>query len=180
MTHSTNEETHSLNGAAAPEIVAKAGAAKSPVDGRELLRADAGNVQATAVTMDRAGAETVVADRVSMERSGTRTIETKSAQLDNSGVMFLKSDSAAVYKSSIAAVSANELRLSKSNALIASSRKSIVEGDFSTVFHIGPVSGDIRVLIDGKRILMLGAVIAAIFRLLGMATRRSGRHESEG
>jgi hypothetical protein len=179
MTETTNQETPNLNGAA-PEIVAKLGAAKSPVDGRELLRTDAGSVQGTVVTMDRSGAETVTADRISMNQSGTRTLDAKSAQLDNSGVVLLKSEKASVYKSSIGLVGANELRLSKSKALIVASGETVSDGNVSAGLHIGPVSGDIKVMIDGKRLVLLGAAIALGFRLFGVLAGRFKRSESEG
>ena len=73
------------NGTRPPQFVTKETAYKSASEATELIRADAGDVTATTVSMDRSGAERITADRVTMERSGARTIDAKSVQMDRSG-----------------------------------------------------------------------------------------------
>src|SRR4051812_12749092 len=69
------------------EVILPTGPENYPVAATELLRAEAGDVRAQTVSMERAGAEHVSAERVVMINSGARTIDAKSAQVDRSGVL---------------------------------------------------------------------------------------------
>src|SRR5262249_17501511 len=106
-----NESATEPAGTASPEFVAKSDTTKSPIEANELLRADAGDVRATTVSMDRSGAESVTAERVTMERSGAKTLEARSAQLVNSGVAILKSEQAVLQGGSAVLGSAPQARL---------------------------------------------------------------------
>ena len=58
-------------------VMASTGAENRPVETAEFLRAEAGDVQANAVTIERAGAEQVTAERVIMNKSGARSIDAR-------------------------------------------------------------------------------------------------------
>src|SRR5918993_2196315 len=64
------------------EVIVSAGPENRPTVATEMLRAEAGDVHATTVAMDRAGAEQVTAARVVMTNSGARTVEAHSAQVE--------------------------------------------------------------------------------------------------
>ena len=71
-------EASVTTGSVASEVIVSAGPENRPTIATEILRAEAGDVQATSVTMDHAGAEQVTAERVVMTNSGARTIEARS------------------------------------------------------------------------------------------------------
>ncbi|MBA2278136.1 MAG: hypothetical protein H0W06_10270, partial [Chloroflexia bacterium] len=60
-----------------PTAVVKSDTTKTPMPARELLRQDAGDLDADQVTMERSGAESIKAQRVSMDRSGAKVLETR-------------------------------------------------------------------------------------------------------
>src|SRR5437763_13964376 len=68
-------------------VVGKAGPENRPAAATELLRIEAGDVNAGTVTMERAGAEQVTAQRVVMTNSGARTVAARSVQIDRSGIL---------------------------------------------------------------------------------------------
>jgi hypothetical protein len=159
-------------GGAAPEIVAKTDTTKSPVEANELLRADAGDVQATTVSMDRSGAETITAQRVTMERSGAKTLEARSAQLVNSGVAFLKSEQAVMQGGSAVLVSASEARLVKSRAVVVVADRLTGEGELKALLHVGSSDGCIRPVLDGSGALRFGAAFGLVVLVFGRLVRR--------
>jgi hypothetical protein len=173
IANTANENgTEPEHGIGAPEFVAKTDTTKSPVEANELLRADAGDVQATTVTMDRSGAETVTAQRVTMERSGAKTLEARSAQLVNSGVVFLKSERAVLQGGSALFVSAGEARLVKSRAIAVIADRLTAEGELKTLLHIGSSDGCIRPVLDGKGALRFGAAFGFVVLVFGSLVRR--------
>lgn len=160
------------SGAGAPEFVAKTDTTKSPVEANELLRADAGDVRATTVAMDRSGAETVTAQRVTMERSGAKTLEARSAQLVNSGVVLLKSERAVLQGGSAVLVSTGEARLVKSRAVAVFADRLTAEGELKTLLHVGSSDGCIRPVLDGKGALRFGAAFGFVVLAFGGLVRR--------
>src|SRR4051794_27369839 len=117
MTESSGPETEAstrarTNGAPVPPVVAatveKAGTTKSPLPGSELLYADAGNVDATTVTMDHSGAETVTAERATIEHSDVRSLAARSVQLINSGSLTIKAENAVLQRSSAGFIRADD------------------------------------------------------------------------
>ena len=73
MSGSTNEELAATaaerNGAGGVDAVAKALVSNAPTTATELLRSDAGNVEAPSVSMERSGAERITGERVSTARA---------------------------------------------------------------------------------------------------------------
>src|SRR5262245_45425273 len=163
----TEETATTVPGAdsAAPEFVAKTDTTKTPVEANELLRADAGDVRATTVSMDRSGAETVTAERVTMERSGAKTLEARSAQLVNSGVAILKSEQAVLQGGSAVLVSATEARLVKSRAVVVVADRLTGEGELKALLHVGSSDGCIRPVFDGGGALRFGAAFGLVVLL---------------
>lgn len=142
--------------------VGKSSTTKHATTASELLRADAGDVQATSVSFDRSGAEQVTADRVSMERSGAKSLQAKSAQLTESGVVTLSSDQAVLQGSSAVVITANKVRMVKSKAVVLIAGDISAEGDVRSVVHIGPVAGNARTLLDPVGAVIAGAVFGAV------------------
>jgi hypothetical protein len=168
----TQNGTEAGGGTVAPLIVAKSDTTKSPVEANELLRADAGDVQATTVTMDRSGAETVTAQRVTMERSGAKTLDARSAQLVNSGVAILKSERAVMQGGSAVLVSTAEARLVNSRAVVVVADRLTGEGELKALLHIGSSDGCIRPVLDGRGALGFGAAFGLVMLVFGGLVRR--------
>lgn len=159
-------------GGAAP-IVGKSCAYRSPEEAVELLRADAGDIQATTVTLDRSGAEKIEAERVTLDRSGARDIQARSAQLDRSGVALLKSERTVLQQSSAVAVMTSEARLVRTKAVAVVSGNTAVEGNLRTLVHVGPVSGGtVRTLVDPAGAIGFGAALGLVLLLFGRLFRR--------
>lgn len=111
-----------------PVAVGKSGTSKTPEPTPELLRRDAGDVQAAHVAMERSGAESVKADRVTMESSGVQSMEVKSAQLDKSGVVMMHAERAVLHDSAAVVVSGEEVRLVNSRVVVIGTGKVESEG----------------------------------------------------
>jgi hypothetical protein len=160
--------------AGAPTFVAKTETTKSPVEASELLRADAGDVNATTVSMDRSGAEAISAQRVIMDRSGAKSLNARSAQLTNSGVVFLKSERAVLQGGSAVVVSAAEARLVKSTAVAVVAGRAVVEGEVKALVHVGASDGCLRPVFDGKGAVGFGAAFGLVVLVLGRLLRQLG------
>ena len=154
------------------EFVAKSNTTKSAAEANELLRADAGDINATTVSMDRSGAESITAERVTMDHSGAKSLEAKSAQLTNSGAAFLKAERAVIQNGSAFVVSANEARLVKSSAVALFAGNVTAEGDLKTLLHVGPSEGCVKPVFDGKGAIGLGAAFGLVVLVLGRLIRR--------
>src|SRR5690242_10812213 len=124
----TNGHTDDVDEEAVPVSIGKSGTSKSPEPTPELLRRDAGDVQAEHVAMERSGAESIKADRVTMESSGVQSMEVKSAQLDKSGVVMMHAERAVLHDSAVVVVSGDEARLVNSRAVIVGTGKVECEG----------------------------------------------------
>lgn len=170
--HHGHDGTEGAAVTTAAPIIAKADTTRSPHLASELLRADAGDVSATTVTMDRSGAEHIEAQRVIMDRSGAQRLEARSAQLDRSGVVLLRSDRAVLHKGSVMVVTASEARLVKSRALAVVSGKTVVEGRVNTLVHVGPAEGDVRPVFDTVGALSFGAALGFTALFIGRLVRR--------
>jgi hypothetical protein len=148
-------------------FVGKASTSKTATEADELLRADAGDVQATTVSMDRSGAEQITAQRVTMDRSGAKSLETRSAQLTDSGVAILKSEQAVLQGSTAAIVTAGDVRMVKSRALAVVAGKLTAEGEVKTLIHVGPSEGGVRPVLDIPGALGFGAALGVVVLLAG-------------
>jgi hypothetical protein len=147
--------------------VGKTSTSKTATEADELLRSDAGDIQATTVTMDRSGADQISAQRVTMDHSGAKSLETRSAQLTDSGVVVLKSEQAVLQGSSAVVVAAAEVRMVKSRAVAIFAGKMTVEGDVKTLIHFGPSEGGIRPMFDAPGALGFGAAFGVVVLLAG-------------
>jgi hypothetical protein len=153
------------------EAVVKVGPSKHPEPATELLAAEAGDVEAANVRMERSGAEQVSGQRVLMERSGARTVEARSAQLDRSGVLVLQSERAVLHRGTALAVTANEARVVRSTVGAVVAGQATVEGELRTLLHVGPVTGSVRTLLDPAGAAAAGAGFGLVV-LLGALLRR--------
>ena len=106
-----DRRSSAVAGSVASEVIVSAGPENRPTLATEILRAEAGDVNATTVTMDRAGAEQVTAERVVMTNSGARTVEARSAQVDRSGILAVRSDKAVFSNSTAIAIATDEARI---------------------------------------------------------------------
>lgn len=154
------------------EVIVKAGPENRPTAGTELLRAEAGDVHADTVTMDRAGAEQVTAERVVMTNSGARTIDARSAQVDRSGILSVRSDKAVFYNSTAIAVAADEARIVRGRVLMLKADRATIEGDTRIAVYAGPAGDAVRPLVDMRGAAAFGAGLGAVLLLLGSVRRR--------
>jgi hypothetical protein len=146
---------------------------KTPTPASELLRSDAGDVEATTVTMDRSGAEQVTAERVSMEKSGAKTVEARSVQLDDSGAMSVQAEQAVLQSSSAMAVVAEEARIVNSRVGVVTAGTATVEPGSNIVLFVGgDVEGEIRTLVNPVGAAAFGAAFGLVLLLLGALLRR--------
>jgi hypothetical protein len=170
---SETQATHEpgTNGAHPPQAVAKETAYRAPHEASELLRSDAGDVNATTVTMDRSGAEQITSERVSLERSGAKSITTKSAQLERSGVLNLTSDNTVLHNSTATVVTTREARIVKSNILFFRADNAKVEGELKTLVHVGQACDNVKPVFDTQGALRFGAALGAMLLLGGRLLR---------
>jgi len=166
-------------GAAEPSVVSEViisdGPEHRPAQASELLQADARNVQAQTVTMERAGAEHITAERLVMNNSGARTIEARSAQVDRSGVLAAKSEKAVFHDSTLVAVSVDEARIVRGNVLLMRAEAVKVEGDAKIGVLAGPACEAVRPLVSVQGAAVFGALFGLVAWLLGAIARRATR-----
>lgn len=156
----------------ASEVIVKIGPENRPIVATELLRAEAGDVHANTVTMDRAGAEQVTAERVVMTNSGARTIDARSAQVDRSGILAVRSDKAVFYNSTAIAVAADEARIVRGRVLMLKAESATIEGDARIAVYAGPADDTVRPLVDIRGAAAFGAGLGMVLLLLGSVWRR--------
>jgi hypothetical protein len=168
---STKEAT-GVNGAAVFETVQKTGTTKSPRLGSELLYADAGNVEATNVTLEHSGADKITADRVTVEHSDVRLLDAKSVQMVNSGALKVQAERAVFQNGGAVIVQADEVRMVKSKAVVVNAGRLTTEGNVQTVLHIGPVEGEIRTVMTPQSAIGFGAGLGFVLLILGGVFRR--------
>ena len=159
-------------GSVTSEVVVSAGPENRPTVATEILRAEAGDVQATTVTMDRAGAEQVSAERVVMTNSGARTVEARSAQVDRSGILAVRSDKAVFSNSTAVAIATEEARIVRSRVLMLKADRATIEAGAQVAIYAGPADENIRPLADVRGAVAFGAGLGAALLLLGSLLRR--------
>jgi hypothetical protein len=159
-------------GSVASEVIVSAGPENRPTVATEILRAEAGDVQATTVTMDRAGAERVSAERVVMTNSGARTVEARSAQVDRSGILAVRSDKAVFSNSTAIAVATEEARIVRSRVLMLKTDRAMIEAGAKVAIYAGPADENMRPLADIRGAAAFGAGLGAVLLLLGSLLRR--------
>jgi hypothetical protein len=149
-----------------------AGPENRPTLATEILRAEAGDVQATTVTMDRAGVEQVTAERVVMTNSGARTVEARSAQVDRSGVLAVRSDKAVFSNSTAIAIATEEARIVRSRVFMLKAGRATIEAGANIAIYAGPAGENVRPLADVRGAAAFGAGLGAALLLLGSLLRR--------
>lgn len=159
-------------GAGLPSTILKASSTRSPTAAPELLRADAGNVEAGTVAMDRSGADRVAAERVVMTNSGARSVETRSAQLDRSGVVSLRGEHTVLHASSAVAVVADEARLVKGKTGVVVAKSAIIEPGARILVYAGPAAPTLRPAVDATGAAAFGAGLGLAILFLGSLIRR--------
>jgi hypothetical protein len=176
----TDDETGNARGSgtAASDAIVDAGPEHRPTMTTELLRAEAGDVRAESVSMERAGAERVTAERVVMTNSGARTVETRSAQVDRSGILTVKSEKAVFSNSSIVAAKAEQVRIGRSAVFALKADNATIEGDTRVAVYAGPANASIRPVVDIGGAAAFGAACGATFVILGAILRRIFRARS--
>jgi hypothetical protein len=166
------KETAGANAAAVFETVQKTDTTKSPTLGSELLYADAGNVEATNVTLEHSGAEKITAERATVEHSDVKSLDAKSVQMVNSGALKVKAERAVFQNGGAVIVNADELRFVKSKAVIVNAGRVTTEGNVQSMLHIGPVEGDIRTVFTPQSAIGFGAGLGIVLIFLGGIFRR--------
>lgn len=165
-------EASEMTESVASEVIVSAGPENRPTVATELLRAEAGDVQATTVTMDRAGAEQVTAERVVMTNSGARTVEARSAQVDRSGILAVRSDKAVFSNSTAIAVATAEARIVRSRVFMLKADWATIEAGAKIAIYAGPAGENVRPLADVRGAAAFGAGLGAVLLLLGSLLRR--------
>src|SRR5215211_4755709 len=130
----------------ASEVIVSAGPENRPTVATEILRAEAGDVRATTVAMDRAGAEQVSAERVVMTNSGARTVEARSAQVDRSGILAVRSEKAVFSNSTAIAIATEEARIVRSRVLMLKADRATIEAGAKIAIYAGPADETVRPL----------------------------------
>jgi hypothetical protein len=161
--------------AVASEIIVSTGAENHPTPATELLRADAGNVRADQVAMERAGAEQITAERVIMTNSGARTIQAHSAQVDRSGVLAMHSEKAVLSHTTALAVATQDARIVRGKVFALKADAVTLEGEVHVALYAGPPVDGMRPLFDAPAAAALGAGFGAAALLLGGLLRRLAR-----
>jgi len=159
-------------GSAASEVIVSAGPENRPTVTTEILRAEAGDVHAAMVTMERAGAEQVTAERIVMTNSGARTVEARSAQVDRSGILAVRSDKAVFSNSTAIAIVTEEARIVRSRVLMLKADRATIEAGAKVAIYAGPASENMRPLADVRGAAAFGVGLGAVLLLLGPFLRR--------
>ena len=154
------------------EVIVSAGPENRPTVATEILRAEAGDVQAAMVTMDRAGAEQVTAERIVMTNSGARTVEARSAQVDRSGVLAVRSEKAVFSNSTAIVVATEEARIVRSRVVMLKADRATIEAGTRVAIYAGPAGENLRPLADVRGAAAFGAGLGAVLLLLGPFLRR--------
>ncbi len=152
-------------------VIVSAGAENRPTAVTELLRAEAGDVRADMITMDRTGAEQVTAERVVMTNSGARTVDARSAQVDRSGVLAVRSEKAVFYNSTAVAVASDETRIVRGRVLLLKADRATIEGDARIAVFAGLASDSVRPLVDARGAAAFGAGLGAVLMVAGALLR---------
>ena len=156
----------------ASEVIVSAGPENRPTIATEILRAEAGDVHATTVTMERAGAERVTAERIVMTNSGARSVEARSAQVDRSGILAVRSDKAVFSNSTVIAIAAEEARIVRSRVLMLKADRATIEAGAKVAIYAGPAGENMRPLADVRGAAAFGVGLGAVLLLLGPFLRR--------
>jgi hypothetical protein len=170
-------DASAIAGSGASEVVVSAGPENRPTIATEILRAEAGDVDAAMVSMERAGAERVTAERVVMTNSGARTVEARSAQVDRSGILAVRSDKAVFSNSTAIAVATEEVRLVRSRVFALKADRATIESGARVAIYAGPVDENVRPLADVRGAAAFGAGLGAVLLLLGSLLRRVFRKQ---
>ena len=168
----SSEDASAVAGSVASAIVVSAGPENRPTLATEILRAEAGDVDAATVAMDRAGAEQVTAQRVVMTNSGARTVEARSAQVDRSGILAVRSDKAVFSNSTAIAISTDEARIVRSRVFALKTDRATIESGAKIAIYAGPADEKIRPLADVRGAAAFGAGLGVVLLLLGSLLRR--------
>jgi hypothetical protein len=161
-----------MTGSVASEVIVSAGPENRPTVATEILRAEAGDVHATTVTMDRAGAEQVTAERIVMTNSGARTVEARSAQVDRSGILAVRSEKAVFSNSTAIAIATEEARIVRSRVLMLKADRVTIEAGTKVAIYAGPAGENMRPLADVRGAAAFGVGLGAVLLLLGPFLRR--------
>ena len=143
-----------------------------PNPASELLRSDAGDIEATTITMDRSGAEQVTAERVVMTKSGARTVEARSAQLDDSGAMTIQAEQVVLQSSSAMAVIAEEARIVNSKVGLVSAGTATFEPGARVFLFAGTTESEVRPVMDVAAATAFGAGLGFVLLIIGRLVRR--------
>ena len=165
-------EASAMTGSVSSEVIVSAGPEKRPTVATEILRAEAGDVDATMVSMDRAGAEQVTAERVVMTNSGARTVEARSAQVDRSGILAVRSDKAVFSNSTAIAIATEEARIVRSRVFALKADRATIEAGAKIAIYAGPADENMRPLLDVRGAAAFGAGLGVVLLLLGSLLRR--------
>jgi hypothetical protein len=168
--------TANTNGAEPKRAVAatveKADTTKRPSLGSELLYADAGNVEATNVTLEHSGAETITAERATIEHSDVKSLEARSVQFTKSGALKVNAENAVLQGSSAGFIQADEARIVKSRAVVINAGKLTAEGNVKTLLQFGPVEGEIKTVFTPQSAAGFGIAFGFVVLILGGIIRR--------
>lgn len=180
MAHQMNESDGAggpatTEASAASNVSINVGPSNRPTMATELLRAEAGDLHAEQVSMERAGAEQVTAERVVMTNSGARTVEARSAQVDRSGVLAVRSEKAVFYNSTAVAVAVDEARIVRGKVLALKAERATIEGDARIAVYAGPLVEGVRPLLDARGAAAFGAGLGAVLLFFGSLLRRIAR-----
>jgi hypothetical protein len=166
------DEASATTVSVASEIIVSAGPENRPTIATEILRAEAGDVDAAMVSMDRAGAEQVTAERVVMTNSGARTVDARSAQIDRSGILAVRSNKAVFSNSTAIAISTEEARIVRSRVFALKADRATIESGAKVAIYAGPADENIRPLADVRGAAAFGAGLGVVLLLLGSLSRR--------
>ena len=156
----------------ASEVIVSAGAENRPTVATEILRAEAGDVHAAMVTMERAGAEQVTAERIVMTNSGARSVEARSAQVDRSGILAVRSEKAVFSNSTAVAIATEEARIVRSRVVMLKADRATIEAGTRVAIYAGPADEKLRPLTDVRGAAAFGAGLGVVLLLLGPLLRR--------
>ena len=138
----------------------------------ELLHADAGDVEASRVSLEQSTARTISAEHISINQSAIRDISADTATMTQSASFVLKSSDIALHESAAGLVSGNQVDLFDTAVGLVRGPVTIGEGSARILIQIGPANPHLKPVLDAKSALGLGAGFGASLVLLSRLLRR--------
>ena len=157
----------------------------------QLDSQDLDSIRARNVTMNQSGAEQIDAETVTINNGGAKSIHATNVELKQSGAVTISGETVTVTQSSAMVIAGDNIEVSMSGALGMQADRMTIKGETGTglliannltaeqevravIGFVGKVENgsNVRVMVDAKSAIAIGAGFALVFRVLGRLFRK--------